>query len=194
MRDIQHRCRYVNMNNPLYIQYHDDEWGIPEHNDKKLFELLLLECFQAGLSWECILNKRENFRKAFDNFGIDKICEYDDAKCAELLSNPGIIRNRLKVSAAIKNSIVFKEIQQEFGSFDSYIWGYTDGQVIKEDYMMRTTSPLSDAISKDLKKRGMKFVGSTIIYSYLQAIGIINAHGEECDLCPSKLGDGDEGI
>lgn len=110
------------------------------------------------------------------------------------MSNPGIIRNRLKVSAAIKNSIVFKEIQQGFGSFDSYIWGYTDGQVIKEDYMMRTTSPLSDAISKDLKKRGMKFVGSTIIYSYLQAIGIINAHGEECDLCPSKLGDGDEGI
>ncbi len=194
MRDIQHRCRYVNMKNPLYIQYHDDEWGIPEHDDAKLYELLLLECFQAGLSWECILNKRENFREAFDNFDIDKVCEYDDAKCAELLSNPGIIRNRLKVSAAIKNSIVFKEIQQEFGSFDRYIWGYTDGQVIIEDYMMRTASPLSNAISKDLKKRGMKFVGSTIIYSYLQAIGIINAHGKECDLCPSSFEDGDGGI
>lgn len=189
MRELKHRCNYVNMKNPLYISYHDDEWGVPEHNDQKLYELLLLECFQAGLSWECILNKRDNFRQAFDGFDIDKVCQYDEAKCAELLSNPGIIRNKLKVSAAIKNSIIIKEIQQEYGSFDCYIWSFTNGEVIIEDYMTRTTSPLSDAISKDLKKRGMKFVGSTIIYSYLQAIGVLNAHGKECDLCPSHRED-----
>ena len=183
MRELNRRCNYVNLKNPLYIQYHDDEWGVPEHCDQKLYELLLLECFQAGLSWECILNKRDNFRQAFDGFDIDKVCSYDKAKCDELLNNPGIIRNRLKVSAAINNSIVFKKIQHEYGSFDKYIWGYTNGEVIIEDYAMRTTSPLSDAISKDLKNRGMKFVGSTIVYSYLQAIGIMNAHGKECDLC-----------
>ncbi len=142
-----------------------------------------MECFQAGLSWECILNKRENFRKAFDNFDIDKISNYAEDKFAELMNNSGIIRNRLKINATITNSRVFKEIQKEFGSFDKYIWGYSDNKVIDEPYTMRTTSPLSDAISKDLKKRGMKFVGSTIIYSYLQAIGILNAHGKECDLC-----------
>lgn len=192
MRELKHRCNYVNMKNPLYIDYHDDEWGVPEHNDQKLYELLLLECFQAGLSWECILNKRDNFRQAFDGFDIDKVCQYDEAKCAELLSNPGIIRNKLKVSAAIKNSIIFTEIQQEYGSFDCYIWRFTNGEVIIEDYMTRTTSPLSDAISKDLKKRGMKFVGSTIIYSYLQAIGVLNAHGKECDLCALHREDNDE--
>ncbi len=192
MKELTHRCSYVNMKNPLYISYHDDEWGVPEHNDQKLYELLLLECFQAGLSWECILNKRENFRQAFDGFDIEKVCQYDEVKCAELLSNPGIIRNKLKVSAAIKNSIIFKKIQQEYGSFDCYIWGFTNGEIIIEDYMTRTTSPLSDAISKDLKKRGMKFVGSTIIYSYLQAIGVLNAHGKECDLCASHREDNDE--
>lgn len=192
MKDIQHRCKYVNMKNPLYVQYHDDEWGVPEHDDKKLYELLLLECFQAGLSWECVLNKRKNFRKAFDDFDIEKVCKYGDAKYTELLNNPGIIRNRRKILAAIQNSIVFKEIQREFGSFDAYIWDYTDGKVINEDYITRTVSPLSDAISKDLKKRGMSFVGSTIIYSYLQAIGIINAHGEECELCPHRLGERNE--
>ncbi len=181
--NIKSRCAYVNLKNPLYIDYHDSEWGIPEHNDKKLYELLILECFQAGLSWECILNKRENFRKAFDNFDIDKICNYDENKFAELMNNAEIIRNRLKINATITNSRIFKEIQKESGSFDKYIWGYTDNQVIVEPYTVRTTSPLSDKISKDLKKRGMKFVGSTIIYSYLQAIGIINAHGTECDLC-----------
>ncbi len=170
------------MKNPLYICYHDKEWSMPEHSDKKLYELLILESFQAGLSWECILNKRENFRVAFDGFDIDKICSYDEAKCSELMNNSGIIRNRRKITAAVNNSIIFKEIQQEFGSFDSYIWSFTNGKTILEDYHMRTTSPLSDTISKDLKKRGMKFVGSTIIYSYLQAIGILNAHGKECDL------------
>ncbi|MCD7819135.1 MAG: DNA-3-methyladenine glycosylase I [Lachnospiraceae bacterium] len=182
MKEIRHRCSYVNMKNPLYIRYHDEEWGVPEHSDQKLYELLLLESFQAGLSWECILNKRENFRAAFDRFDIDKVCAYDEEKIAELLNNPGIVRNRLKISAAINNSIIFKEIQREYGSFDTYIWSFTNGKTLTEDYRIRTTSPLSDEVSKDLKKRGMKFVGSTIIYSYLQAIGVLNAHGEECDL------------
>ncbi|MCD8371428.1 MAG: DNA-3-methyladenine glycosylase I [Clostridiales bacterium] len=180
--EIKHRCNYVNLRNPLYIRYHDEEWGVPEHSDQKLYELLILESLQAGLSWECVLNKRENFRVAFEGFDIDKVCAYDDAKCEELLHNPGIIRNRLKISAAIRNSIIFREIQREYGSFDAYIWGFTDGRTIVEDYQTRTTSPLSDAISQDLKKRGMKFVGSTILYSYLQAIGVLNAHGKECDL------------
>ncbi len=166
--NIKSRCAYVNLKNQLYIDYHDREWGIPEHNDKKLYELLILECFQAGLSWECILNKRENFRKAFDNFDIDKICNYDENKFTELMNNPDIIRNKLKINATITNSRVFKEIQKELGSFDKYIWGYTDNQVIVEPYTVRTTSPLSDEISKDLKKRGMKFVGSTN-YLFLSA-------------------------
>lgn len=176
------RCFWVNMKNPLYIEYHDTEWGVPEHSDKVLFEMLILEGFQAGLTWECILNRREGFRKAFDDFDVDKISSYDDEKCAQLLLNPGIIRNKLKINAAVTNSLVFKQIQQEFGSFDKYIWGFTDGQVIFEPCDIRTTSPLSDEISKDLKKRGMKFVGSTIIYAYLQSIGIINGHLKNCDL------------
>ncbi|MCD8052905.1 MAG: DNA-3-methyladenine glycosylase I [Lachnospiraceae bacterium] len=183
MNEINHRCHYVNLKNPLYIRYHDEEWGVPEHSDQKLYELLILESFQAGLSWECILNKRENFRAAFDGFDVEKVCRYDEAKCVELLGNPGIVRNRRKIEAAIRNSRVFREIQRECGSFDAYIWGFTDGKVLTEDYHLRTTSPLSDTISRDLKKSGMSFVGSTIIYSYLQAIGVLNAHGAECDLC-----------
>jgi len=175
------RCAWVNLKNPRYIQYHDTEWGVPEHDDRKLFELLILESFQAGLSWECILNKRENFRAAYDGFEIEKVCGYDEAKCAELLENPGIIRNRLKVKASVRNSQVFREIQREFGSFDAYLWGFTGGKAVSEEYTVRTTSPLSDRISKDLKKRGMTFVGSTVIYSYLQAVGVINGHGKECD-------------
>lgn len=175
------RCAYVNMGNPLYIRYHDEEWGIPEHSDQKLFEMLLLECFQAGLSWECVLNKREAFRTAFDHFDADKIACYGEEKIQQLMNDPSIIRNRLKIKASITNAAVFKQIQAECGSFDAYIWGYTNGETIIEEYTVRTTSPLSDRISKDLKKRGMKFVGSTIIYSYLQAIGILNAHGKECD-------------
>lgn len=174
------RCSWLNMNNEIYIKYHDKEWGRPLHDDKKLYELLILESFQAGLSWECVLNKRENFRKAFDNFDIDKIIQYDDAKKQELINNSGIIRNRLKINAAVNNSIVFKEIQREFGSFSNYIWSFTDNKIILEEFTRRTTSPLSDAISKDLKKRKMTFVGSTIIYSFLQAIGVINAHSREC--------------
>lgn len=177
------RCAWVNLNNPLYIEYHDREWGRPQHSDKELFELLILEGFQAGLSWECVLNKRAAFHTAFDGFDVDKVAAYGDDDCEALLKDPGIVRNRRKVSAAVVNAQVFKAIQQEFGSFDAYIWGFTGGESIVEDYALRTTSPLSDSISADLKKRGMKFVGSTIIYSYLQAIGVINGHGKECGMC-----------
>ena len=180
-KKIVNRCSWVNMKNPLYIQYHDAEWGIPEHSDKKLFELLILEGFQAGLSWECVLNKRESFRQAFDDFDVEKISRYDEEKCRQLLSNPNIIRNKLKIKASVTNSRIFMQIQKEYGSFDNYIWGFTDGKVIFESFDLRTTSPLSDQISKDLKKRGMTFVGSTIIYSYLQAIGVLNAHEKKCD-------------
>lgn len=184
--DIKNRCKWANPKNELYLKYHDEEWGVPLYDDKRLYELLILESFQAGLSWECVLNKRESFRKAFDGFDIDKIISYGDAEKERLLSDPKIIRNRLKINAAVKNSAVFKEIQREFGSFASYLWAFTDGKVVYEEYTLRTTSPLSNAISKDLKKRGMTFVGSTVIYSYLQAAGVINGHGKECH-CYKKI-------
>ena len=176
----ERRCFWVNLKNPLSIRYHDTEWGVPQHSDQKLFEMLILECFQAGLSWECIQNKRENFRKAFDDFDPEKISRYDEEKISALLADPGIVRSRQKIEAAIVDSRVFLEIQKEFGSFDRYLWGFTDGQVRFESCGMRTTSPLSDAVSKDLKKRGMKYVGSTTVYAYLQAVGVLNAHTKEC--------------
>lgn len=179
-----HRCAWTNLNNPLYVQYHDHEWGVPNHSDQALFELLILEGFQAGLSWECILNKREAFRIALDGFDIDAVSTYDEEKIAALMDDPAIVRNRRKTTASITNAQVFKDIQKEVGSFDAYIWHFTDGKTVNESHTLRTTSPLSDEISKDLKKRGMKFVGSTIIYSFLQAIGIINGHEEGCDLFP----------
>lgn len=185
MQQITARCSWVKMDNPAYVRYHDEEWGVPEHSDRALFELLVLEGFQAGLSWECILNKREAFREAFDGFDVEKVSGYDEAKCAELMTNPGIVRNRLKIHAAVTNAGVFQKIQREYGSFDAYIWGFTGGEVVRESFDIRTTSPLSDQISRDLKKRGMKFVGSTIIYSYLQAIGVINGHSDDCD-CRDK--------
>lgn len=175
---MKKRCFWCNLNNPVYVDYHDNEWGIPKYNDHELFELLILEGFQAGLSWETILNKRENFRKAFDGFDLEKVSSYGQDKIDELLQDKGIIRNKLKVRAAVKNANVFKEIQAEYGSFSDYIWGWTDGQIIYEND--KTNSELSDTISKDLKKRGMTFVGTTIIYSYLQAIGIINSHDDDC--------------
>ncbi|MCD7859011.1 MAG: DNA-3-methyladenine glycosylase I [Firmicutes bacterium] len=181
MREIRKRCAWVNLKNPLYVRYHDEEWGVPEHRDEKLYELLILESFQAGLSWECVLNKREAFREAFDGFALDRVCAYGEEKVDELMHNPGIIRNRRKIEAAIANSLVFRQIQGEFGSFDAYIWGFSAGETVREDYHLRTTSPLSDAISADLRRRGMRFVGSTIIYAYLQSIGMIFAHGRECD-------------
>ncbi len=176
------RCKWVNMDNPLYIKYHDEEWGIPSHDDKYLFEMLILESFQAGLSWECILNKRENFRKAFDNFDYNKIIKYDEDKINELMNDKGIIRNRLKIRSTINNAKVFIDIRKEYSSFDKYIWSFTDNKVIKNKTdKFNTTSELSDKISKDLYKRGMRFVGSTIIYSYLQAIGIIDDHELNCE-------------
>lgn len=176
----QARCRWVNPKNELYVRYHDTEWGVPLHDDHGLFELLILESFQAGLSWECILNKRESFRAAFDSFDAEKIAAYDNAKIEALMREPTIIRNRRKIAAAVKNSAVFIAIQKEFGSFDAYIRSFTDGKTFLEEFTLRTTSPLSDAISADLRRRGMTFVGSTIIYSYLQAIGVINGHEKNC--------------
>lgn len=181
------RCKWLNEKNEKYVYYHDHEWGVANYDDDYMFEFLILESFQAGLSWETILNKRENFRQAFDNFDYRKIANYDENKITELLNNSGIIRNKLKINAAIKNAKVFMEIQNEFNSFSNYIWSFTNNQVIKNtDDKLKTSSELSDKISKDLIKRGMNFVGTTIIYSYLQAIGIINDHELDCDFYDGK--------
>lgn len=178
--DGKQRCCWANPKNERYIRYHDEEWGVPVHDDHKLFEMLVLECFQAGLSWECVLNKREAFREAFDGFNLEVVCGYDEEKMASLRSNAGIIRNRLKIEAAVTNARAFRAIQQEYGSFTEYLWHWTDGQVVYEKG--RTQSELSDRISMDLRKRGMKFVGSTVIYAYLQAVGVIYAHDVGCFL------------
>ena len=172
------RCKWCNLNNPKYIEYHDNEWGILNTDDQYLFEMLILESFQAGLSWECILNKRDSFRLAYDNFNIDKIINYDGKKINELVNNKDIIRNKLKIMASINNAKIFKDILYEYGSFYNYLKQFTNDEIIYE--VDKTTSLLSDKISNDLKNRGMKFVGSTIIYSYLQAIGIINSHEVSC--------------
>lgn len=178
------RCRWCNLKNQKYIEYHDNEWGILNVDDHYLYEMLILESFQAGLSWECVLNKREAFRKAYDGFDIDKVCAYDEQKILELINTKEIIRNKLKINASIHNSRIFKKIVEAYGSFYNYLKEYTKGEVIYE--VERTTNELSDMISKDLQKRGMKFVGSTIIYSYLQAIGIIYSHEKECCLYKGK--------
>lgn len=172
------RCKWCNLNNPKYVEYHDNEWCKLNTDDKYLFEMLILESFQAGLSWECVLNKREDFRISYDNFDIDKIINYDENKINELLSNPKIIRNKLKIKSSINNAKIFKNIGNEYGSFYKYLLGFTNGNILYE--VDKTTNNLSDKISKDLIKRGCKFVGSTIIYSYLQAIGIIYSHDKEC--------------
>ena len=174
------RCKWCNLKNEKYVKYHDEEWCKPNFDDKYLFEMLILESFQAGLSWECILNKKDAFEKAFDNFEIDKICKYNDEKVNELLNNKDIIRNKLKVNAAINNSKIFKKIQSEYGTFYNYLKTFTNEEIIYE--IDKTTNDLSDKLSKDLKKRGMKFVGSVIIYSYLQAIGVIYSHDKDCFL------------
>lgn len=171
------RCSWVTADE-VYVKYHDDEWGVPTHDDRDLFELLVLESFQAGLSWITILKKRDNFKKAFDDFDVVKVAGYGTEKIEELRENEGIIRHKGKITSAINNAQAFIEIQKEFGSFDEYIWSFTDGKVIKYEYL--TESDLSKTISKDLKKRGMKFVGPTIIYSYLEAIGIIDNHQPDC--------------
>lgn len=180
---VKQRCAWCG-DDPLYVDYHDKEWGKPVYDDKTLFEFLLLETFQAGLSWVTILRKRENFRKAFDGFDYLKIANYSDKKIASLLEDAGIIRNKLKVKSAISNAQAFMEIQKEFGSFSKYIWGFVDGKPVKNIFKTLSdcpaNTPLSDTISKDLKKRGFKFVGSTIIYAHMQATGMVNDHMMDC--------------
>ena len=176
----QTRCRWCNLKNPLYIKYHDFEWGQLNTDDAYLYEMLILESFQAGLSWECVLNKRESFRIAYDHFDPEKVAAYDEQKKNELYQNKSIIRNKLKINASIQNSQIFQKILSEYGSFYNYLCQFTNGKVYYESD--KTTSPLSDAISHDLKKRGMTFVGSTIVYSYLQAVGIIVSHEKDCFL------------
>ncbi len=179
------RCSWCNLKNPLYVEYHDKEWCKTNFNDEYLFEMLILESFQAGLSWECVLNKRETFKKAFDNFDVDKISKYKEDKINELLNNRDIIRNKLKINAAIKNANIYKEIQNEYGTFYNYLKTFTNGEIIYETD--KTSNSLSDKISIDLKKRGMKFVGTTIIYSYLQAIGVIYSHDKDCFMYKNKV-------
>lgn len=177
------RCAWCEKDD-LYRQYHDNEWGKPVYDDATLFEFLILETFQAGLSWHTILKKRENFRKAFDNFDYKKIANYTEDKVQELLQDSGIIRNKLKIRAAISNAISFIEVQKEFGSFSKYIWNFTNGKPIQNNRKslneVPATTALSDEISKDLKKRGFKFVGSTVVYAHMQATGMVNDHIKEC--------------
>ena len=175
------RCFWVDENSQIYKDYHDNEWGVPKYDDRELFELLILECFQAGLSWITILKKRNDFRIAFDNFDVQKIANYDQKKIDILLQNEKIIRSKSKINAAIVNANVFIKIQKEYGSFSKYIWSFTEGKIIKNTSdKFESSTPLSDTISKDLKKRGMKFVGSVIVYSFLQSIGIVNDHETCC--------------
>ena len=176
------RCTWCNLNNPKYIEYHDYEWGFLFTDEEYLFEMLILESFQAGLSWQCVLNKREAFKEAFDQFDVNKIAMYDDCKINKLMNNPKIIRNSRKIKATVKNEQIFIEIEKEYGSFSKYLWAYTNDKIIYEKKENETTSTLSDQISKDLKKKGMSFVGSITIYSYLEAIGIYNHHDRNCFL------------
>ena len=174
-------CSWVKNQPEFYVKYHNEEWGVPKYDDRELFELLILEGFQAGLAWVTVLKKREAFRVAYDNFDVQKVVNYDDKKIAELLNNAEIIRSKSKIISSINNAKVFIEIQKEFGSFSNYIWGFTEGKIIKNtNDKIPVSTPLSDLISKDLKKRGMKYVGSVIIYSYLQAIGVVDDHELGC--------------
>ncbi len=178
------RCFANKPNQEIYAKYHDTEWGIPEHNDNKLFEMLILEGAQAGLSWETVLKKRKGYRKAFHKFNPKKVAKMSDAELEVLRENPEIIRNRLKIYSTRSNAIIFLDIQKEFGSFDTYLWAFVNNKPIKNKFKtwkkVPTTTAISDALSKDLKKRGMKFVGSTIIYAYMQAVGLVNDHLTNC--------------
>jgi len=180
---MKNRCSWCG-EDPLYVAYHDEEWGVPLKDDHALFEFLILETFQAGLSWITVLRKRENFRKAFDNFDYNKIAKYTQEKIDSLLQDAGIIRNKLKVHATITNALAFMEVQKEFGSFSDYIWGFVDGKPIKNKTKdlseTPVNTPLSDTISTDLKERGFKFVGSTVIYAHMQATGMVNDHVMDC--------------
>lgn len=184
MQDGRARCSWATTE--LYKEYHDKEWGRPVHDDRKLFELLILEGMQAGLSWLTILNKREAFREAFDQFDYAKVALYDAAKIEELLQNAKIVRNRLKIQAAIVNAQQFGKIQKEYGSFDAFLWAYVDNKPIRNSWQTEAevpaTTPLSDKISKDLQKRGFKFAGSTIVYAYMQAVGMVDDHVQHCFL------------
>ena len=177
------RCGWC-LSSDLYKKYHDEEWGVPVYDDKKLFEFLILETFQAGLSWITILKKRENFRLAFDDFDYLKVAQYPEEKIQELMQDTGIIRNQLKIRAAVSNAVAFMKVQDEFGSFSKYFWEFTDGKPIDNKRQslkeVPATSPLSDVISKDLKKRGFKFVGSTVIYAHMQATGMVDDHVADC--------------
>lgn len=179
----KHRCDWC-VGDELYEAYHDQEWGVPVYDDATIFEFLILETFQAGLSWITILRKRENFRAAFDDFDYKKIANYNQNKIEALLQDAGIVRNKLKVNATVTNAQLFMKIQEEFGSFSKYIWGFVSGKPLKNDRKtmkdVPATSPISDALSKDLKKRGFKFVGSTVIYAHMQATGMVNDHIESC--------------
>jgi len=177
------RCSWAN-HSPLYQQYHDDEWGVPLHDDNVLFEFLILEGAQAGLSWETILKKRDGYREAFDNFDAKKISVYSELKISALLQNPNIVRNKLKVNSGVLNANLFLNVQKEFGSFDKYIWQFTNGETIQNAFRdmseIPANTPESDAMSKDLKKRGFKFVGTTICYAFMQAVGMVNDHLVSC--------------
>jgi DNA-3-methyladenine glycosylase I len=177
------RCSWC-LSSDLYKKYHDEEWGVPVYDDQKLFEFLILETFQAGLSWITILKKRENFRLAFDDFDYLKVAHYSEEKIQKLMQDSGIIRNQLKIKSAVSNAIAFIQVQKEFGSFSNYIWEFTGGKPITNNRKtlkdIPATTPLSDAISKDLKKRGFKFVGSTVVYAHMQATGMVNDHVEDC--------------
>jgi DNA-3-methyladenine glycosylase I len=174
------RCHWATTE--LSIAYHDREWGVPVHDDRTLFEFLILEGAQAGLSWETILKKRDNYRAAFDNFEPHKVARYDQRRVAKLLGNAGIIRNRLKINSAIQNAKAFLTIQKEFGSFDTYVWRFVSGKSIKRNrgVSVQARTPESDALSRDLRERGLTFVGSTICYAFMQAVGMVNDHGPEC--------------
>lgn len=178
------RCEWVPNNDPLYQRYHDEEWGVPVHDDRKLFEFLILDGAQAGLSWRTILHKRENYRKAYDGFDPQKVARYDEQKIAQLLSDPGIVRNRLKVRASVENARAFLKVQEEFGSFDAFIWQFVGGKPRQNRWKslseIPARTPESDAMSKELKRRGFKFVGSTICYAFMQAAGMVNDHVVDC--------------
>lgn len=182
--DKLNRCAWVPSNNLEYQKYHDEEWGVPVHDDQKHFEMLILEGAQAGLSWEIVLKKRDGYKEAFKNFEIDKVAKMSDKELELQMQNPKIIRNRLKIFSARKNALVFLKIQEEFGSFDKYIWGFVEGKPlinnIKNLSQIPVKTEISDKISKDLKKRGMSFIGSTIIYAYMQAVGLMNDHTIDC--------------
>jgi DNA-3-methyladenine glycosylase I len=184
MTRASQRCPWARPTNPLYVRYHDEEWGVPSHDDRHLFEMLILEGAQAGLSWETILNKRAAYRRAFEKFDPRRIARWKRADIARRLRDAGIVRNRLKIESAVSNAIAFLAVQREFGSFDAYLWGFVGGKprvnAVRELREIAPRTPESDALAKDLKKRGFRFVGSTIVYAYMQAVGLVNDHLLSC--------------